>query len=501
MVGLGSVSNTSDAAKPVSTAQAAADAAIGTAAAVDATSKANAAAAASTPVAHATNMVNPHGVTAAQVGLGNVTNTSDAAKPVSTLQAAAIGLKADQATTYTKTESDAAIAAVVGAAPAALNTLVEIAAQLAADETAAGALTAAVSLKAPIASPAFTGTVTGITAAMVGAPAGSGTSSGANTGDETLTTIKTKLSITTLSGSNTGDQILPTLASLGAQAAGTYATGAGSASGVNTADETTATIKTKLGITTLSGSNTGDQVLPTLVSLGATPQVLTTSGDIAYMGAGGIMQRLPASTIDNQTLTNHPNGTLSWQDAIPGKNATVVVGTVTTIASGSAATVTNGGDSLNAVFNFALPQGPAGIAGLAGSNSLLIAPFERWNIVSTARASLEVLQINIKTASVWKYTAASVGSFSINLRGDATTTLASLLAIGDSCTIVVANTCGGTPYFPSSFSIDGVQVFPKWSGGLSPNAGNSNSVDFYAYVISRESAGTYAIYANQTKYA
>ena len=54
-----------------------------------------------------------------------------------------------------------------------------------------------------------------------------------------------------------------TPAAIGAQAAGTYATGTGSASGTNTGDETTATIKTKLGITTLSGSNTGDQTLPT----------------------------------------------------------------------------------------------------------------------------------------------------------------------------------------------------------------------------------------------
>jgi hypothetical protein len=49
----------------------------------------------------------------------------------------------------------------------------------------------------------------------------------------------------------------------GKQAAGTYATGTGTASGTNTGDETLATIKTKLGITTLSGSNTGDQTLPT----------------------------------------------------------------------------------------------------------------------------------------------------------------------------------------------------------------------------------------------
>jgi hypothetical protein len=79
-----------------------------------------------------------------------------------------LDLKANQATTYTKTETDSRIQAVVGAAPAALDTLVEIATQLANDESAVTALTTTVSLKAPLASPTFTGTVSGITKAMVG---------------------------------------------------------------------------------------------------------------------------------------------------------------------------------------------------------------------------------------------------------------------------------------------------------------------------------------------
>lgn len=39
---------------------------------------------------HSNNKANPHGVTAAQIGLGNVNNTADADKPVSTAQATAI---------------------------------------------------------------------------------------------------------------------------------------------------------------------------------------------------------------------------------------------------------------------------------------------------------------------------------------------------------------------------------------------------------------------------
>ena len=47
--------------------------------------------------AHTGNTSNPHSVTKAQVGLGNVDNTSDANKPVSTAQAAADALKVNKA--------------------------------------------------------------------------------------------------------------------------------------------------------------------------------------------------------------------------------------------------------------------------------------------------------------------------------------------------------------------------------------------------------------------
>ena len=72
-VGLGSVDNTSDANKPISTAQAAAIKTVQD----DVTS-------------HKNSTSNPHSVTKAQVGLGNVDNTSDLAKPISTATQAAL---------------------------------------------------------------------------------------------------------------------------------------------------------------------------------------------------------------------------------------------------------------------------------------------------------------------------------------------------------------------------------------------------------------------------
>ena len=98
----------------------------------------------------------PTGITKSDVGLGNIDNTSDANKPVSTATASAIATAKSQAESYT----DTAINIITSASPAALNTLDELAAALNDDANFAGTVTTALSLKAPLASPTFTGTVT-----------------------------------------------------------------------------------------------------------------------------------------------------------------------------------------------------------------------------------------------------------------------------------------------------------------------------------------------------
>jgi hypothetical protein len=66
-----------------------------------------------------------------------------------TVEAALGFVPANQATTYTKTETDTRIQAVIGSAPEALNTLAEIATQLASDESAAASIVTLVGTKAP----------------------------------------------------------------------------------------------------------------------------------------------------------------------------------------------------------------------------------------------------------------------------------------------------------------------------------------------------------------
>jgi hypothetical protein len=82
--------------------------------------------------------------------------------------------------------------------------------------------------------------------------------------------------------------------------------------GINTGDETVSSIKTKLGITTISGVNTGDQVLPTLTSLGAVPNSRTItingtsldlSADRSYTVSGGLtLTDLATSNVKAKTF-------------------------------------------------------------------------------------------------------------------------------------------------------------------------------------------------------
>ena len=138
------------------------------------------------------------GVTKAMVGLGSVDNTSDLSKPISTATQTALDAKQSEIAlnaplfwnldpqnpypmqvsvdTYSTSQLESALAAkatpadittaidnLVNAAPAALDTLNELAQALGSNPNFATTVTNALATKAPLASPTFTGTVSGIT--------------------------------------------------------------------------------------------------------------------------------------------------------------------------------------------------------------------------------------------------------------------------------------------------------------------------------------------------
>lgn len=113
------------------------------------------------------------------------------------------------------------------------------------------------------------------------------------------------------------------------------------------------------------------------------------------------------------------------------------------------------------------------------------------------------IPIDLKSSSFWYYNGNASGNITLNLRGDSSTTLDSLLGVGASITFNFLNQNGTTAYYVSAVQIDGSAATVKWSGGTAPSAGNASSTDAYSITVIKTAATpTYAVFgAGPIKYA
>jgi len=119
----------------------------------------------------------------------------------------------------------------------------------------------------------------------------------------------------------------------------------------------------------------------------------------------------------------------------------------------------------------------------------------------SATAATGTINYDVKTQSILYYTTDASGNFTVNVRGDGSTSLDSIMDTGDVITVVFLVTNGGTAYYNNTFQIDGSGVTPEWQGGSAPSGGNTNSIDAYTYSIIKTGSATFTALAAQTQYA
>jgi hypothetical protein len=228
------------------------------------------------------------GITKAMVGLGNVDNTTDANKPVSTATQTALDLKANLANpTFTGTVSGITKAMVgLGNVDNTSDTAKPI----------STATQTALDLKANLANPTFTGTVGGITKAMVGLGNVDNTSDTAkpiSTATQTALDLKANLANPTFTGTVTIQNISATNISVSGTVSGITKTMVGLGNVDNTSD-TAKPISTATQIfinTSLSNVYTKIQVDTSFVSKQSFDTsyntLLTTIGNSGNNGSSG----------------------------------------------------------------------------------------------------------------------------------------------------------------------------------------------------------------------
>jgi len=169
--------------------------------------------------------------------------------------------------------------------------------------------------------------------------------------------------------------------------------------------------------------------------------------------------------------------------------------TITNAATGNPPILSStGGDS-----NIDLNLTPKGIGRVTLGASAIQQIAEK--ITNSATAATGTINFDVITQAVLNFTTDASGNWTLNVRGDGSNSLNSIMDSGESITIAHIVKQGGTAYYNSTFQIDGSGVTPEWQGGTAPSAGNANSLDVYSYTIIKTGDATFTVLAALTQFA
>ena len=98
------------------------------------------------------------------------------------------------------------------------------------------------------------------------------------------------------------------------------------------------------------------------------------------------------------------------------------------------------------------------------------------------------------------YTSAATSNWTLNITGNNTTTLNSLMSVGQVITLVFLNTNGSTAYYQTGLQIDGATVASNWYGNSVINSGNANAIDVYSITIIKTGNATYTVLETQSTF-
>ena len=137
-----------------------------------------------------------------------------------------------------------------------------------------------------------------------------------------------------------------------------------------------------------------------------------------------------------------------------------------------------------------------------GSTTAIAAVFQDAAEVATVSATAATGTINydVTTQSVLYYTTNASANWTVNIRGNGTTSLNTLMSTGQSLTVVFLVTQGATAYYNNALTIDGSSVTPKYQGGTAWSSGNASGIDAYSYTIVKTGSAAFTVFAAQTQF-
>ena len=417
------------------------------------------------------------GITSTMVGLGNVNNTSDASKPIST------------------------------------------------------ATQTALDLKAPLASPTFTGTATTNDLTVSGNLTVSGTTTSINT--ETLTVndniVVLNNNVTGAPTENAGIEVergsSTNVALRWNETSDTWELSNDGTTYAEIATTTSVSTADNLKADIASPTFTGTVSLPATTSIGD-----VSNTEIGYLdGVTSAIQTqfsAKAPLVSSITTVADASYALVLTDAykyISFTNASAITLSVP-LNSGVAFAVNDWIDLTTTTSPLVISPAAGVTINKSIGQWLVVLPNQKARLTKTATNTWHLLvssfpgsfiepilidatgatgTINIdfaSNASILR-TGNATGNFVLNVRGTPTTTMNDIMAVGEVATVSFMATMGATPYYATAYQVDGVAITPKWQGGTAVTAGQASSINMYTITLVKTGSATYTAFASMTKFA
>lgn len=124
---------------------------------------------------------------------------------------------------------------------------------------------------------------------------------------------------------------------------------------------------------------------------------------------------------------------------------------------------------------------------------------EKSNVSATAMGANA--NVDILDCAIHFYTANSTANTTLNIRGNSTVSLNSVMSTNQSLTIAFVVTNGNVAYRVGNVQLDGANTTIRWSGGSAPTA-CTNSTEAYAFtIIKTGAAAQYTLLGSKTQFA
>ena len=194
---------------------------------------------------------------------------------------------------------------------------------------------------------------------------------------------------------------------------------------------------------------------------------------------------------NHHILDENSNEQLTFQTTASAVNNTQL----TNAATGNAPEIAAIGGDTNVDLNI----NPKGIGRVTLGAGAIEHVAEKTTVSATAATG--TINFDVTTQALLYYTSDASGDWTLNIRGDGSNSLDSIMDTGETITIVHMVTIGSSEYRNSAVQVDGSGVTPEWAGGDAPTEGNTNSIDVYTYSVIKTGSASFKVLAAQTQFA